>query len=122
MLRVIAPIFLTLVLAGCASPQVWLLADGRLPSRDPVLNQQLEMDKTVCRGRAQAANVSGVMVNNSLAGAVARANAVGQVGEGCMAEKGYVLVPEDQVPQKSEELAQIAAMKANAQKTAEVRR
>jgi len=37
-----------------------LLADGRLPGADPVLNQQFEMDRTVCQGELQKANLSGV--------------------------------------------------------------
>jgi hypothetical protein len=120
MARITVPILLMLALAGCASPKVWLLADGRIPSQDPVLNQQLAMDKTICTGKMQAANVSGVtFTGGGLAGVAAAAQrdqAVGAVGVGCMAEKGYVLVPEDQVAQKSAELSEIAAVKASAEK------
>jgi hypothetical protein len=42
-----------LLLSGCAT-------DGRLPGADPVLNQQFEMDRTVCQGELQKANLSGV--------------------------------------------------------------
>jgi hypothetical protein len=49
-----------LALAGCAKPPVYLLADGRAPGADPVLNQQFEMDRMVCQGQMQKANVSGV--------------------------------------------------------------
>lgn len=95
-------------LTGCAK-SVYLLADGRMPASDPVLNQQFEMDRTVCQGELQKANLSGSLRDW---GVISRANAVGQVGQGCMAEKGYVLVNEDQVAAKQQELAAVAAEKA----------
>ena len=105
-----------LALAGCAPHLIYLRADGVPPGSDPVLNQQFEMDRTICQGDMQKANVSGVtFAGGGLAGAVAAANrnqAVGQVGQGCMAEKGYVLVKEDEAAAKSQELAAIAAEKA----------
>jgi hypothetical protein len=100
-------LFASLSLCGCAK-SVYLLADGRMPASDPVVNQQFEMDRTVCQGELQKANLSGSMRDW---GAISRANAVGQVGQGCMAEKGYVLVPEDQVVAKQQELAAVAAEK-----------
>jgi hypothetical protein len=105
-----------LALSACATPSVYLLADGRLPGDDPVLNQQFEMDRTICNGDMQKANLSGVTVSGGgfagIAAAADRAQAAGQVGVGCMAAKGYVLVPKDQVPAKQQELAAIAAEKA----------
>lgn len=115
-MRIVMGVLLALVLTGCASPSVYLLADGRTPADDPVLNQQFEMDRTVCTGEMQKANVAGVtFTGGGIAGAMAAAernNAVGQVGQGCMAEKGYVLVPKDQMAAKQQELAAIAAEKA----------
>jgi hypothetical protein len=108
--------FAALALAGCAQHMLYLRADGVAPGSDPVLNQQFEMDRTVCNGDMQKANLSGVtFAGGGLAGAVAAANrgeAAGQVGQGCMAEKGYVLVREDQAPQMQQQLAAIAAEKA----------
>jgi hypothetical protein len=86
------------------------------PVGDPVVNQQFEMDRTICQGDMQKANVSGVTITGGgIPGVVAAANrgaAVSQVGQGCMAEKGYVLVKEEDASSKSQELAAIAAEKA----------
>jgi len=105
-----------LALAGCAPHMIYLRADGQMAAGDPVLQQQFEMDHTICQGDMQKANVSGVtFAGGGIVGAVAAANrneAVGQVGQGCMAEKGYVLVREDQAAAKQQELAAIAAEKA----------
>jgi hypothetical protein len=99
-----------------ARSRLFICADGRAPGADPVLNQQFEMDRTICQGQMQKANVSGVtFTGGGVAGAVAaadRSNAVGQVGQGCMAEKGYVAVPQDQVAERQQELAAIAAENA----------
>jgi hypothetical protein len=105
-----------LALSACATPSVYLLADGRAPGADPVLNQQFEMDRTICNGDMQKANLSGVTISGGglagVAAAAERGQAATQVGVGCMAAKGYVLVPQDQVPAKQQELAAIAAEKA----------
>lgn len=95
-------------LSGCAAKTVYLLADGRAPVSDPVLNQQFEMDRTVCQGELQKANLSGSLRDWG----IERGAAVSQVGQGCMAEKGYVMVREDQAAAKQQELAAIAAEKA----------
>jgi len=75
-----------LLLSGCATKTAYLLADGRLPGADPVLNQQFEMDRTVCQGELQKANLSGVtFAGDGLAGAAAsaqRGQAAGQVRAG----------------------------------------
>ena len=111
-----ACVFVALALAGCAPHMIYLRADGINPVGDPVVNQQFEMDRTICQGDMQKANVSGVAITGGgIPGVVAaanRSNAVAQVGQGCMAEKGYVLVKEADAPAKSQELAAIAAEKA----------
>lgn len=105
-----------LALSACATPSMYLLADGRAPGTDPVLNQQFEMDRAICNGDMQKANLSGVTVSGGglagVAASVERGQAASQVGVGCMASKGYVLVPQDQVAAKQQELAAIAAEKA----------
>jgi hypothetical protein len=98
-----------LILAGCAPHMTWLRADGVAPSADPVINQQFEMDRTVCQGELQKANLSGSLRDWS---AISRGSAVNQVGQGCMAQKGYVAVPEEQAVAKQQELAAIATEKA----------
>jgi hypothetical protein len=115
--RIMILAFAALALAGCAGPQMlYLRADGIAPSSDPVLKQQFDMDRTVCLGDMQKASLSGVSFGGGGWGAVAaqanRNQAAGQVAQGCMAEKGYVLVREDQVSEKQQELAAIAAEKA----------
>jgi hypothetical protein len=108
--------FAALLLVGCAQNTIYLRADGQVAANDPVLRQQFEMDRTVCRGEMQKADLSGVtFTGGGLAGAVAaaeRGQAAGQVAQGCMASKGYVLVREDEAPAKQQELAAIAAEKA----------
>jgi len=105
-----------LALSACAPHTIYLRADGQAPGNDPVLHQQFEMDRTVCQGELQKANVSGVTyTGGGLIGAMAlaeRSQSVDQVGQGCMAAKGYVLVREDQAAAKQQELAAIAAEKA----------
>jgi len=80
------------------------------------MQQQFEMDRTVCQGEMNKADLSGVtFTGGGMAGAFAaagRAQEAGQVGQGCMAAKGYVLVREDQAAAKQQELAAIAAEKA----------
>jgi hypothetical protein len=94
----------SVALAGCATRSVYLLADGRLPASDPVMNQQFETDSTVCQREVQKAN--------SLSGNLREQNFADKVDQSCMAAKGYVSVPEEQVPAKQQELAAIAAEKA----------
>src|SRR5215469_10647405 len=83
---------------------------------DWAMQQQFEMDRTVCQGEMNKADLSGVtFTGGGLAGAFAaagRAQEAGQVGQGCMAGKGYVQVREDQAAAKQQELAAIAAEKA----------
>jgi hypothetical protein len=116
-MRILGIVALCAALGGCAAaPQmVWVRIDGQDIRANPVLLQTAEIDRTVCLGELQKANVSGVtLTNGGLAGAVAaaeRSNAVGQIGVGCMAGKGYVQVTEDQREAKIAELASIADLK-----------
>jgi uncharacterized lipoprotein YajG len=111
-------VILALVLTGCATApkMLWLRTDGQPAASDPVLAQQFQIDKTVCLGEREKADLSGVTVTQGglvgIAAAQNRANAADAVGQGCMAEKGYILVREDQAAAKSEELASVAAEKA----------
>lgn len=109
-------------LAACATqPKVmWLRLDGQRTSDNPVLHQQAEVDKTICAGEMQKANVSGVTVANgtiaSIVAAQQRSDAVGDVLKGCMAEKGYILVKEEEAEaQRQQLLATAAASRQTAQ-------
>lgn len=104
-------------LAGCApAPKMlWLRADGQRASENAALRTQFELDGTACLGERNKASLSGVTVaGGGLAGvaaAVERSEAADTVRRGCMAEKGYLLVPEDQAAAKQAQLAAIAEQK-----------
>jgi hypothetical protein len=106
---------MAVAVSGCAAPMksIYVRADGRRGSDDPALAAQFDLDTNICVGEAQKANLSGVtLAGGGLAGVVAqaqRSNAAGDVRIGCMAQKGYVYVPEDQAAAKSAEFAKIAA-------------
>jgi hypothetical protein len=110
-------IVLAVGLAACATkpPPVWLRTDGTSAAGDPVLAQQFEIDRTVCLGERERADLSGVTVAQGgligMAAAQNRANAADAVAQGCMAQKGYILVPAEMAAAKSQELAAIAAEK-----------
>lgn len=107
-------LFSALVLAGCAQTpkSLWIRADGMRLAENPALKTQFDLDITSCLGERNKAALSGVTVSGGglagIAAAVDRSNAADSVGRGCMAEKGYFLVPEDQAPAKQAELAAIA--------------
>jgi hypothetical protein len=107
-----------LLLTACAQQpkMAWIRADGQRAAGDPVLSHQFQMARTVCLGEREKANLSGVTVTRGgLAGALAaqdRADSADQVGAGCMAEKGYVQVLEDEAEAKRQEFAAIEAEKA----------
>lgn len=103
------------VLAGCATapPPMFVRTDGRLINTDPVLSQQFQVDKTVCLGNREKADLSGVTVSGGgLAGAIAtqnRSQAADTVFVGCMAEKGYMLTTADKAEEVAAQNAAIAA-------------
>ncbi|MCK1520334.1 hypothetical protein [Bradyrhizobium sp. 17] len=108
---------LCVVLGGCAAaPKMgWVRVDGQSARENPVLTTQFEVDKTSCLGERNKAALSGVTVaSGGLAGAIAaqeRNNAADTVGQGCMAEKGYLLVKEEEADAKRAELAKVAELK-----------
>ena len=111
-----AILLFAVLLVGCAKPQptmVWIRLDGQRASSSSALQQQFETDKTICLGRTQQANLSGVSVyQGGIYGAIAmseRAQAVDAVARGCMAERGYELVPLEQAEERSRQLAAIHA-------------
>jgi len=82
-------------------------------SSDPVLAQQFQIDKTICLGDREKADLSGVtLANGMLASAIAaqnRSNAADAVFTGCMAQKGYMLVAADQVQAQQAQFMAVAA-------------
>lgn len=113
-----------LTLSGCAKEMAYVRLDGQRSSTDPVLHQQFEVDRTICSGEMQKANVSGVTYTGGgfagLAAQIERSNAVGQVAEGCMAQRGYLLVPKEQAEAKAAELASVEAEKKRREAVAQV--
>jgi hypothetical protein len=93
----------------------WVRVDGQRSAQNPVLAQQFEIDRTVCLGERQKASLSGVTVaSGGIAAVLAaqdRANSADTVARGCMAEKGYLMVPQDQAEAKLAELAAINEQK-----------
>jgi hypothetical protein len=106
---------MAIAVSGCAAPikSIFIRVDGQRGSEVPALAAQFEIDKQICAGEAQRASLSGVtFAGGGLAGAIAqseRNNATLDVGKGCMAQKGYLLVPEDQAAARTAEFARIAA-------------
>jgi hypothetical protein len=101
---------LTLALAGCQTAsqqqpkQVWVRADGQSIRGNPRLEQQGQIDLTICKGETQKAAVGMAPIYYSgIAGAVnaamieqQRGSALKDVAIGCMAEKGYILSTEEE--------------------------
>lgn len=116
-MRKFAIVALCVALGGCAAaPKMgWVRVDGQSSRENPVLLTQFEVDRTSCLGERNKAALSGVTVaSGGIAGAMAaadRSNAADTVGQGCMAEKGYLLVKEDEADARRAELAKVAEMK-----------
>jgi hypothetical protein len=93
----------------------WIRTDGKRAAGDPVLAQQFDVDRTVCLGERQKAALSGVTIGSGgWAAAVAaqdRSNSADAVAKGCMAEKGYLLVPEEEAETRRAEMAAVAEEK-----------
>jgi hypothetical protein len=87
--------------------------DGQTAKENPALASQFEIDKTVCEGDMQKANLSGTTFCQGVGcvgASIDRGNAMQTVGKGCMAQRGYVQVPEEQAAAKS---AEFAALRRN---------
>lgn len=116
-MRTVALLCVAVALTACAAPQtIYLRADGQDIASDPLLRQQLDMDQTICQGEQQKASLGAKNLTgqgwDQVVAAANRSDAAVQVRQGCMAEKGYVAVPEDQAAAKRQELAAVAAEKA----------
>jgi hypothetical protein len=107
-------VIVAFVVSACATtPNMrWVRADGQRSADNPAVRTQFELDSTSCLGERNKAALSGVTVAGGglagMAAAIDRSNAADTVARGCMAEKGYLLVPEDQAEAKRAELAAIA--------------
>lgn len=102
-------LLVALALAGCASKTVYLLADGRAPASDPALNRKFEQDRIDCNEERSKA----VQFGDHRDGSMTRGGEINDVGDQCLAEKGYVAVPQDQMAAKQRELAAAAGAPAH---------
>jgi hypothetical protein len=113
MMKIAGALALAAILAGCAQQRfTFVRLDGK-PVSDPVLSSQFEVDRAVCAGDREKASLSGTTFSGGgFAGMMAR-NERGQsadaVANGCMAQRGYLSVPEEQAAQKAAELAAVDA-------------
>ncbi|TGN80508.1 hypothetical protein EOW77_0028220 [Bradyrhizobium yuanmingense] len=116
-MRTLAVAALCALLGGCAAApkMVWVRVDGQTVRENPVLQTQAEIDGTSCLGERNKAALSGVSVASggiaAAAAAAERGAAADTVARGCMAEKGYLLVREDEADAKRAELAKVAELK-----------
>ena len=107
--RILAIAIGALTLAGCATqpppdPLVYVRTDGQKSLGNPALEQQYEIDKTICIGEGQkSAVVIAPIYYNGLYGAIQAAQiqnehreSLGDIMKGCMAQHGYVSVPRSQ--------------------------
>ena len=112
--RILGAFSFALLLSSCATPPppdppVWVRTDGQSTHDNPAFQQQFEIDETVCRGQAQQAGMSAapVYTNNIIDAAIVanvRQGQITDVVQGCMASRGYILVPTSQAAAKAAEL------------------
>jgi hypothetical protein len=109
-----------LTLAGCQTTSplenyIFVRTDGQRLADNPALGSQFELDKTMCLGEVQKSAVGApIIYYQGLAGAInasmiqdQQQAALIDILRGCMAAKGYVLVPQSQA------MATHKAFKAN---------
>lgn len=114
---------IAVAVTGCATApppvqKVWVRTDGQRSADNPALKQEFELAKTACFGQANAAGLSGTQlcrgpVDCSIQ-ADQRTSAQISVLEGCMADRGYTWVREDQAEAVAEQNRAIAARKSGA--------
>jgi hypothetical protein len=117
-----------LTLGACAAgvPQnpVWIRADGlKIPS-NPQFQTQFELDKIACEGAATQAHAQvpssrsacrgsndclAAGIVDGIADGITRANVTIATTKACMADRGYLLVSEQEVEAKQEALRAAAA-------------
>jgi hypothetical protein len=112
---------MAVAVAGCATPApthlVWLRSDGKLGD-DPALAQQFEADRSSCSGATGNPSLTRLnpltpfMPGNDAAIEMERGPLANDPMRRCMAEKGYVLVRDDERIQRASVLQAAAAENA----------
>lgn len=99
------------LLAGCAqSKMVYLSADGRPVAGDPALSRDFDAARAACNDLMARS----VQAGDHGDGGLTRGNQIGQAGDECMAEYGYVAVRQDEAAARQRQLAAEAAAAAAA--------
>jgi hypothetical protein len=113
---------MAIVFGGCAEPikSVVIRSDGQSMADNPVLRHAYTTDELVCIGEMQKASLSGVTVTGGggLANYIAqsdRNSAANAVLRGCLAQRGYVIVREDEAAAKTAEYRALAEAAARQQ-------
>ena len=100
--------------SGCAPHLVYLRQDGVFPASDPFsinnFRRTARLPRRHAESKSRRCDVLGRWACRRCRCQQSR-SCRGQVAEGCMAEKGYVLVGEDQAGAMSQQLAAVAAEK-----------
>lgn len=119
-MRIFAAIAVVVSATGCAiGPQMVVVrTDGQSIRENQKLQQALDIDRKVCEGETQKASLAGVTIGGGsvggLAAAIERQEAARTVMIGCMAQRGYVLVPEEQAAAALESYRQTQGQNAGA--------
>lgn len=87
--------------------------DGQPIRGNPKHEASLQVDQTVCLGERQKAQLSGTSFNTSTVGAVIdgieRNRSADTVMAGCLAQRGYLIVPAAEADARAASLREIAA-------------
>lgn len=85
------------LLSSCAQNRTtFIRTDGQDIRSSVALQQQHQIDMEVCRGEAQRASLSAGASFAGIHEEIQRMKSTEAVGNGCMASKGYLNVPEEQ--------------------------
>jgi hypothetical protein len=113
-----------LVGCGAAPPKMlWLSTDGQRVTENTTLKNQFDSDGATCLDDRRKAADSGTFISGGLANIAAiadRSRETDSDQQACMAQRGYLMVAEDQASAKQAELAAAAAEKKRQQEAAEI--
>lgn len=114
----------TLAAGGCSEPvrSVVIRTDGQSIADNPVLRHAYNTDEVICLGEMEKASLSGVTVTNSdlarIVSQVDRQSAAYTVLRGCLAQRGYLIVREDEAEAKRAEFRAVAELASQQQQAA----
>ena len=106
-------------LAGCASQDALVRMDGQEMRGNAQLQTRASADAMACQGERSKAHMAGYS-GGGLAQAIDRAMMGDQVFKGCMADRGYVVVPADKASEAVAHFQAVASQPASNVKTSSV--